>query len=86
MVKKNPPPVPFEDCQTPVQIIASEKSKIWPYRMNKRSFERLGGPKELITLEGKPHWEFNRPFVEAYCAHAIRWFIAQGAKPVARAG
>jgi pimeloyl-ACP methyl ester carboxylesterase len=82
MVKKNPPPVSFEQCRTPVQIIASERSKIWPYRMNKRSYERLGGPKELITLEGKPHWEFNRPFVEAYCAHAIKWFIAQGANPI----
>jgi hypothetical protein len=83
MVQKRLPPVPFEECRTPVQIIASEKSKIWPYRMNKRSFDRLGGPKELITLDGKPHWEFNRPFVEAYCAHVIRWFRAHGANEAA---
>ena len=38
-----------------------------------------GGPKELITLEGKPQWELNREFHEAYCAHVIRWFEANGA-------
>ena len=50
------PQVPFEACRTPVQVIASENNKLWPYKMVKRNFERLGGPKELITLEGKPMW------------------------------
>ena len=52
MMAELPPPVTFEDCRTPVQVIASEKSRLWPYEMNVRYFERLGGPKELITLKG----------------------------------
>src|SRR5207237_857667 len=35
-------PVRFEDCRTPVQVVASENNKLFPYRMVKRSFERLG--------------------------------------------
>jgi hypothetical protein len=47
----------------------------------------LVGPSEdvpdgqgLITLAGKPHWEFNRPFDEAYCGPALRWFRAHDAQ------
>ncbi len=81
MLRKMRPPTPFEECRTPVQLIASERSEIWPYRMCVRYFNRLGGSKELVTLEGKPHWEFNREFDENFCAHAIRWFRANGANP-----
>lgn len=84
MLRKLRPTVPFEDCRTPVQLIASELSQIWPYRMNRRYFDRLGGPKDLVVLDGKPHWEFNRDFDENFCAHAIRWFKANGAVVAAR--
>jgi alpha-beta hydrolase superfamily lysophospholipase len=79
MMARRRPSVPFPACRTPLQLIASERSQIWPYRMNVKYFKRLGGPKELITLKDKPHWEFNREFDEAFCAHAIRWFTAHGA-------
>ncbi len=79
MMRPQAPRVPFEQCRTPVQLIASELNKLWPYRMNLRSYQQLGGPKELITLEGKPHWEFTRAFDEMFCAHAIRWFQCHGA-------
>ena len=44
-----------------------------------QNVQRLGGPKELITLDGRPQWELNREFHELYCAHVIRWFEANGA-------
>jgi pimeloyl-ACP methyl ester carboxylesterase len=68
--------VPFEQCETPVQVVATDRNRLWPYEMVKRNFERLGGPKELITLEGKPMWQLDREFVEDYCSHAVRWFRA----------
>jgi hypothetical protein len=71
-----PAPVHFEDCRTPVQVIASEANQIWPYEMVVRNFTRLGGPKELITLPNAPQWETNREFHENYCAEVIRWFRA----------
>ena len=59
------------------EVIASERNKLFPYRMVKRSYDRLGGPKELVTLSGKGMWGLNREFNEEYCAHVIRWFNAQ---------
>jgi pimeloyl-ACP methyl ester carboxylesterase len=79
MMATRRPRVAFEDCRTPMQVIASERNKLFPYRMVKRSYERLGGPKELITLAGKGMWGLSRDFNEMYCAHAIRWFNANGA-------
>jgi len=79
MVATHPPRVPFEACRTPVQVIASEKNRLFPYDMVKRSYERLGGPKELVTLAGKGMWGLSREFNEDYCAHVIRWFRAHGA-------
>jgi hypothetical protein len=52
-----------------------------------RNYERLGGPKELVTLSGRPQWELNREFQEEYCALVIRWFRQHGAEveaPLAR--
>src|SRR5204863_5705877 len=79
MMHKMDPPVAFEQCRTPVQVIASENSRLWPYAMNVRYFERLGGPKELVTLKGVDQWVYTREFHEMYAAHVIRWFRANGA-------
>jgi pimeloyl-ACP methyl ester carboxylesterase len=79
ILEKLPPPTPFERCQTPVQVIASNRNLVCPYELVTRNYQRLGGPKELITLDGKPQWELNREFHEMYCAHVIRWFEANGA-------
>lgn len=79
MLKSIPPPVPFEQCRTPVQVIASEESGLWPYEMNVRYFERLGGPKELVTLAGKDQWEYTLEFHEQYASHVISWFTQHGA-------
>lgn len=76
------PPIPFEACRTPIQMIASGNNKHWPFERMRQEYERLGGPKELICLEGRPHFELNRAFQELYCAHAIRWFQQHGAEPV----
>jgi pimeloyl-ACP methyl ester carboxylesterase len=70
-------PVRFEDCRTPVQVVPSENNKLFPYRMVKRSFDRLGGPKQLVTLAGKGMWGLGREFNDMYCAHVVRWFKAQ---------
>ncbi|MDQ3549209.1 MAG: hypothetical protein M3439_10380 [Chloroflexota bacterium] len=79
MMESIRPPVSFEDCLTPMQIIASEKSRLWPFEMNQRYFERLGGPKEFVPLIGKDQWEYTLAFHEAYAAHVIRWFRQHGA-------
>jgi pimeloyl-ACP methyl ester carboxylesterase len=79
ILEKLPPPTPFEQCRTPVQVIASNRNLVCPYELVTRNYGRLGGPKELITLDGKPQWELNREFHEQYCAHVIRWFEANGA-------
>jgi pimeloyl-ACP methyl ester carboxylesterase len=85
MMRRIPPPVPFEQCHTPVQVIASEKSSLWPYEMNVRYAERLGGPKELVTLAGVDQWVYTRDFHEQYAAHVVRWFKAHGADLVSMA-
>lgn len=69
-----PPPVAFEDCRTPVQVIVSTCSRIWKPMPILRSYFRLGGPKELVTLRGSPHWEMSRQFHQRYCDHVIAWF------------
>jgi alpha-beta hydrolase superfamily lysophospholipase len=81
ILQRRPAPVPFEACRLPVQVIASDKNNVCPYELVIRNFDRLGGPKELITLAGKPQWETNREFNEEYCAHVIRWFKMHGAVP-----
>jgi alpha-beta hydrolase superfamily lysophospholipase len=79
MLRKRDVPVRFEECRTPIQIIASDRNRLWHYNVNLRAYRRLGCEKELVTLEGKPQWEFTLEFEEAYCAHAIEWFRKQGA-------
>src|SRR5205085_1398925 len=74
MMGKVAPPVPLEQCRTPVQVIASEKSSLWPYAMNVRYFNRLGGPKELVTLNDTDQWVYSREFHEMYARHVMRWF------------
>ncbi|CAN5797916.1 hypothetical protein BH23CHL2_BH23CHL2_36310 [soil metagenome] len=74
LMRPLPPPVAFEDCRTPVQVIVSTHSRIWGPMPILRSYFRLGGPKELVALRGSPHWEMNRQFHERYCNHVIGWF------------
>jgi len=81
ILEKLPPPVPFEACRTPIQVIASDRNLVCPYPLVIRNYERLGAPKELVTLPGRPQWELNRAFHEEYCAHVVRWFDAHGARP-----
>lgn len=81
MMMNVPPPVAFEACRTPTQVIASERSSLWPYAMNVRYYERLGGPKELITLHDKDQWEYTLEFHEQYANHVMRWFRQHGANP-----
>ena len=84
MMGKMKPPVPFEECRTPVQVIASENSSLWPYARNVRYFNRLGGPKELVTLDNTDQWVYTREFHEMYAQHVIRWFAAHGANTEVR--
>jgi pimeloyl-ACP methyl ester carboxylesterase len=84
MMRKMEPPVPFEQCTTPVQVIASEKSSLWPYAMNVRYFNRLGGPKELVTLKNTDQWVYTREFHEMYANHVMRWFRGHGVNAQAR--
>jgi pimeloyl-ACP methyl ester carboxylesterase len=78
LFRRRPPPVRFEDCRTPVQIISSELNKIWPPAINDRTFARLGGEKELVTLEGMDQWSVSQEFAAAYAGHVMRWFERVG--------
>ena len=42
LFRKRTPPVSFEDCRTPTQLITSEQNGIWPPSINDRTFARLG--------------------------------------------
>jgi hypothetical protein len=66
--------VPFEECRTPVQLINSELNTIWPIGINDRTYARLGGPKEIVTLEGMDQWSLSTEFAAAYAGHVLRWF------------
>jgi pimeloyl-ACP methyl ester carboxylesterase len=87
MAKARKPPVPFEQCRTPVQVLVSERSLLWPPETSIRNFGRLGGPKELVVMAGEKQWSFSQRFAERYGGHAIEWFRANGADaaPVERA-
>jgi pimeloyl-ACP methyl ester carboxylesterase len=74
LMRPLPPPVAFEECRTPVQMIVSTHSRIWTAPPLFNSYYRLDGPKELITLRGSPHWEMSREFHQNYCDHVIKWF------------
>jgi len=74
------PPVSFEACRTPIQLIASEANRIWRHDDLVRNYQRLGGPKELVTLPRAGQWEYNREFHDTYAAHVVRWFEANGAE------
>jgi hypothetical protein len=80
LIQRNPAPVPFEECRTPVQVIGSDQNRIWPYDMVVENFNRLGGPKELVRLHGRGQWESNRAFHEEYCDHVLSWFYDLGAR------
>lgn len=74
LFKRRKPPVPFEACRTPVQLITSERNNIWPTHINEGTYARLGGPKELVVLEGQDQWSVSETFNELYAGHVTRWF------------
>lgn len=80
LFRKRPPPVSFEDCRTPVQLITSELNKIWPPAINERAHKRLGGEKELVVLEGLDQWSVSQEFADAYAGHVMSWFERAGAR------
>jgi pimeloyl-ACP methyl ester carboxylesterase len=79
MAKRMRPPVPFEECRTPCQMIVSEKSRLWPASHNRKAYERLGGKKEFVLLEGAPQWSMHDDFLHAFTGNVIRWFRENGA-------
>jgi hypothetical protein len=80
LFKRRRPPVPFEECRTPVQLITSELNKIWPPHINEGTLARLGGEKELVTLHGLDQWSVSREFNDIYAGHVLRWFEQVGSK------
>jgi alpha-beta hydrolase superfamily lysophospholipase len=86
LARQRRPPVLFEDCVTPVQMIVSERSRMWPVAMQERYFNRLGGPKEWISLAEMDQWSFAREFQEMYANLVMRWYETNGATPPAGAG
>jgi len=83
MSKPWPPPVRFEDCRTPTQMIASEKSQLWPVEHLRKAYERLGSPtKEFVLMKGAPQWSLREEFVEEWMENVLRFFRANGAAAV----
>jgi alpha-beta hydrolase superfamily lysophospholipase len=81
LAQRRRPPVRFEDCRTPIQMIVSEKSQMWPTEMHRRSYARLGGPKQWVSLPEMDQWSFGRAFQEMYAGLVMQWFTAHGAAP-----
>jgi pimeloyl-ACP methyl ester carboxylesterase len=79
LFRKRKPPVAFEDCRTPIQLITSELNKIWPPHINDGTLERLGGEKELVRLN-EDQWSVAREFNALYAGHVMRWFDKHGAR------
>jgi pimeloyl-ACP methyl ester carboxylesterase len=79
MSKRWRPPVAFEDCRTPIQMVASEKSKLWPVEHVRAAYERLGSPvKEFVLMKGAPQWSLKPEFVAEFIENALRFFKANG--------
>jgi pimeloyl-ACP methyl ester carboxylesterase len=80
LFRRRKPPVSFEDCRTPVQLITSELNKIWPPQINERALARLGCQKELVMLHGLDQWSVSREFNDTYAGHVMRWFEQVGGR------
>jgi len=79
MSKRWSPPVPFEECRTPIQMVASEKSQLWPVEHVRKAYERLGSPvKEFVLMEGAPQWSLQPAFVDEWMGNVLRFFKANG--------
>lgn len=84
ILQRHVPPVPFEQCRTPVQAILSTANRVCPYELASANFARLSGPKDMVVQAGVGQWQLDRPFNDTYCDHVIRWFDGNGARRVAR--
>jgi pimeloyl-ACP methyl ester carboxylesterase len=73
LITPRPPEIPFEACTTPIQVIISRRSRIWPAGPVRNSAERLSGPREIIEIDA-PHWKTSRAFHDDYCALVVDWF------------
>lgn len=84
ILQRHVPPVPFEQCRTPVQAILSTSNRVCPYELASANFARLSGPKDLVVQAGVGQWQLDRAFNDTYCEQVIRWFDANGAHRIAR--
>ena len=80
MTRPKAPPVRFEDCRTPVQILTSSASDLFPPAMNERAFARLGCEKEHVVLEGQPFFSLSAEFADAYVPPVVSWFERNAAR------
>lgn len=77
LFKRRKPPVAFEDCRTPIQLISSMRNKIWPPAINDRTFARLGCEKELVRMDAD-QWSVAQEFNAEYAGHVMQWFDKVG--------
>jgi pimeloyl-ACP methyl ester carboxylesterase len=69
-----PPAVPLEKNATPVIVFNQEKDKILPPHLTRKSYERLGGPKRYVELQGWGHWSLQPAFWNTIVAESHSWF------------
>ncbi|HET7450833.1 MAG TPA: alpha/beta hydrolase [Gaiellaceae bacterium] len=71
------PPVSFEDCRTPVQLITSLRNNIWPPGTNDKTYARLGCEKEHVEMDAD-QWSVSEAFNAEYAGLVLKWFEKVG--------
>ncbi len=80
-----PPRVPLEHNTIPTLVINQEADRALSPAVTRACFQRLGGPKRYVGLEGANHWSFQPEFYRQIAAASDEWFRSYGAAPVASA-
>lgn len=74
-----PPEVPLEENTLPALVLNQMADTIIPPQATRHNYERLGGPKRYVPLEGFNHWSFGRTFWGRIIYETHRWFREHGA-------
>ena len=58
-------------------MISSDLNKIWPARINDKTFARLGCEKELVHMNAD-QWSVSQEFNAEYAGLVLSWFDRVG--------
>jgi alpha-beta hydrolase superfamily lysophospholipase len=74
-----PPEVPLEYNTVPALVLNQMADTIIPPQATRHNYERLGGPKRYVPLDGFNHWSFGHTFWSRIIHETHRWFRKHGA-------